>query len=275
MDIQIRFPSGKPKALTISYDDGTTTDIRMVQTMKTYGIRGTFNINAGMFPAQDQSEGYPRICKETCKALYLPNGHEIASHCYTHPHIAQMDSAIAIHDMILDRIALESLTGSTVRGLAYPYNSFNDDMVEAVRLCGYSYARTTDTDENFRLPTDLLRWKPTTHHKNPRLMELCDKFLSGEPWDEMSPWLFLMWGHSHEFKRDDNWDVFDRFCEKMGGHDNIWYATNIEICDYLNAYKNLRFSADGSFAENPTTIDVWIMKDHRLYEIKSGSRVVF
>ena len=42
------FPGGKHKALTMSYDDGREEDRRLVKLFNQHGIKGTFNINAGL-----------------------------------------------------------------------------------------------------------------------------------------------------------------------------------------------------------------------------------
>ena len=34
----MRFPGGKPKAITLSYDDGVAEDIRFIELMKQYGL---------------------------------------------------------------------------------------------------------------------------------------------------------------------------------------------------------------------------------------------
>ena len=46
MNILMRFPGFKKKAFTVSYDDGTIHDKRMVETMMRYGIKGTLNVNS-------------------------------------------------------------------------------------------------------------------------------------------------------------------------------------------------------------------------------------
>ena len=38
-----RFPGGKTKVFTLSFDDGVEQDIRLVSIMKARGITGTFN----------------------------------------------------------------------------------------------------------------------------------------------------------------------------------------------------------------------------------------
>ena len=42
----LRFPGGKAKALTFSYDDGCSEDLRFADTLTKYGLKGTFNLNS-------------------------------------------------------------------------------------------------------------------------------------------------------------------------------------------------------------------------------------
>ena len=44
----------------------------------------------------------------------------------------------------------------------------------------------------------------------------------------------------------------------MGGHTDIWYATNLEICDYLTACGQLRASMDGRVIQNPTAATLYL-----------------
>jgi len=88
-----------------------------------------------------------------------------------------------------------------------------------------------------------VRLPATCHHRNPRLMELAREFIQKQ--DVRGPMLFYLWGHSYEFDYDqpnNNWGVIEEFAEYMGGKDDIWYATNIEIYDYIAAYNQLIFS---------------------------------
>ena len=41
----------------------------------------------------------------------------------------------------------------------------------------------------------------------------------------------------------------------------MWYATNMEIYDYVTAYRSLVHSADGSVVYNPTLKDIWFKID--------------
>ena len=54
---------------------------------------------------------------------------------------------------------------------------------------------------------------------------------------------------------------------------DVWFATNIEIYDYVNAQKQIRRSADGKIFHNPTDIDVWIAVDDNPICIPAGKTV--
>ena len=38
--------NGKLKAVTFSFDDGITQDIRLIELFNKYGLKGTFNLNS-------------------------------------------------------------------------------------------------------------------------------------------------------------------------------------------------------------------------------------
>ena len=61
--------------------------------------------------------------------------------------------------------------------------------------------------------------------------------------------------------------IIRSFAKKMGGHKDVWYATNIEIVDYVNAYRSLIVSADGSTVHNPTAATLWLEGNGALHRI--------
>ena len=65
----------------------------------------------------------------------------------------------------------------------------------------------------------------------------------------------------------------EEICEKLSGHDDIWYATNMEIYKYVKAYEALEYSADGTIIHNPTLYDIWFDVDSKLYKISSGETI--
>lgn len=259
--ILLCFPEGKHKALTMSYDDGTTADKRLVPIFNRYGIKGAFHLNSGLFGSGN------RLTEEESAALY--SGQEVSAHTLTHPTIARCPKEQIIHEVMEDRKHLERLFGYTVRGMSYPNGSFNGEIKQMLPALGIEYARVVQTTGSFGMPEDWHEWKPTCHH-NDRLMERAEAFVALHKTQYL--YLMFVWGHSYEFDHDGNWELIEQFCELVGGRDNIWYATNIQIVDYMKAYGQLKFSADLSFVYNPTAASIWLSVDGSIMEVKSGTQ---
>ena len=270
MSIVMRFPQGKAKVFTMSYDDGVYQDIRLVEIMNRNGLKGTFNINAGMISASDATKGYERLSANQVKALYIPNGHEVALHTHSHSMLIDLPIENITYEYLKDKEILEEITGKIIRGAAYPYSKYNDTVFASLKACGVDYARGGDETEGFNMPADWLQIKNTVRHKNPRLLELTEQFLELSPPPHAPCALFFLMGHSFEFDKENNWSLIETFAEKMGGHDDIWYATNIEIFDYINACRSVRFNLAQTIAENPTATDVWINKNGKIHMLAAG-----
>ena len=65
----------------------------------------------------------------------------------------------------------------------------------------------------------------------------------------------------------------EAICQKFAGNEELWFATNIEIYDYVQAYKSLRYSADGHMVYNPTLLTIWLDADGELYHIQPGETI--
>ena len=273
--MMVLYPYGLRKALTLSYDDGVETDIELIRILDEYGILATFNLNSGWFAPEGTvypaGTIYRRMSESAIKALYAGGRHEVASHALTHASLSAIPAPRIAYEVLADRDNLEKLFGKIVRGFAYPYGTYSDEAVDTLRTCGIAYARTVVSTHNFEIPNEWLRLNPTCHHDDPKLDELCDRFLTGKLPFGLK--LFYLWGHSYEFEQHNNWEVIRAFCEKMSGKKDIWYATNIEIVDYLNASRQLRTSADGHIVFNPTATDIWVENQGEVMTIKAGETV--
>lgn len=256
------FPQGKHKVLTMSYDDGTIFDRKLVEIFNKYGIKGSFHLNGGLLGTKQFRE---RISAEEVTTLY--KGHEVSAHTYTHPTIERCPLDQVVQQVIEDRRVLEDLCGYPVRGMSYPNGSYSEDIKKLLPACGIEYSRIVGSSHTFAMPTDYLEWKSTCHHSQ-NLMENAKKF--AELNKKQYLYMMYVWGHSYEFDNNDNWDLIEEFCKYIGQRDDIWYATNIEIVDYMNAAKNMKYSADGNIIYNPNAISVWISVDKEIYEIKPG-----
>ena len=243
------YPEGKKKALTFSYDDGQIHDIRLTEILRSHGLKGTFNLNSGTLANEDNSIF---VNKNKLDEIYA--GHEIAVHGVEHKNLGNCTDTEIITEIVNDRIALEKLTGAPVQGMAYAYGAYNEHIMSLLKACGIKYSRTVGENPEFTIPGDFLEWNSTCHHGH-ELMKKADEFLALPDWKELP--LMYVWGHSFEFARNDNWNVIEEFAEKMQHIDEIWYATNGEIYDYVQAIRRLEFSADGKMVKNPSMTTVW------------------
>ena len=69
-NIFMRFPGGRAKALTLSYDDGVVQDIRLIDIMRRHGLKGTFNINSECYAPEDPSYTGRRMMKKQIVAKF-------------------------------------------------------------------------------------------------------------------------------------------------------------------------------------------------------------
>lgn len=220
---------GKKKAVTFSYDDGVTQDRRLVEMMNAYGVKGTFNLNSGIQSYANTWEHEKgllihRMNAEGLKELY--QGHEIAVHCLTHADLPKFDEETIRNEILEDKKNLEARFGQPIVGMAYPFGTYNDTVVNIVRSCGIRYSRTVDRTGTFELPKEPLTLNPTCHHNDADVMELIDRFLAS---DSDEPQLFYLWGHSYEFDVEQNWDRMEEILKKLSGHEEIFYGTNNEV----------------------------------------------
>jgi hypothetical protein len=260
------FCGGAQRALTVSYDDGREFDRRLVSIFDEYSIRGTFHLNSGKLG----TPGY--IAADEVPQLYAK--HEISAHGETHPFYTDLPDAGILADITADKRALEGVGGRIVRGMSYPFGDVDDRVVRILRTAGMEYSRTVASTGHFGLPADFMYWNPTCHHRGAAgktASELLDAFFAPQRYNR--PMLFYMWGHSFEFDGANNWDLIEEFCKKAAGRDGVWYATNIEIVDYINAVCALRYSADMKIIFNPSALDVWVSADGAPLKIGAGETV--
>ncbi len=273
----LRFPEGKEKALTLSYDDGHEADLKLVEIANKYGIKLTLNINAGEngIPYGGEHLSLEQICE------IEKMDHEIAVHGEYHKANGLVSSVDGIKDVLFCRLTLERSLGKIIRGMAYPDSGIRrltnvalNEIKSYLKSLGIAYSRTLGEDnDRFEIPNDFYEWMPTAHHDNPNLFVWLDKFLNtplSKYCGARSPWLFYLWGHSFEFKNKNNWERFEEFCQKASGKEDVWYATNIEICDYVRDYYRLEFNVDNTIVHNPTARTIWFEYNNKTFSVKSG-----
>lgn len=275
------WPNGRKKAFTLSYDDGVLQDLRLVEILDKYKVKATFNLNPGLFGNKGSvaagKKEVPCHKLEGKDIAKVYKNHEIAGHGFIHCSLTGMDSARCSHEILQSRLALEEILKKPVTGMAYAFGTYDESVLKTMRTCKIAYSRTVKSTGDFALPKDFLKWHPTCHHNDIALGELTQKFLSDDVYFHMKTpaKLFYVWGHSYEFDQDENWEQMETFIKDIAGREDVWYATNGEICDYVKAFEQLVFSVDGNYVYNPTAMTLYMggVFTSEFLEIGSGQTV--
>lgn len=254
------YPGGVRRALTMSFDDGKLADIRLAELFKKYGIKATFHYNS----ANIGKESY--VTADDVRKI--GEYHEVSCHGQTHAFLDKIPASFAAKEILEDKQALEDITGELVRGLSYPYGTYTNEVLTLLPMLGIEYSRTINNTNSCYLPDNFLEWNPTCHQSHD-----IDKM-----WNKLMKFnkhirLLYIWGHSYEFDRDNTWERMENFCKMAGNNEEVWYATNIEIKDYITAMRNLVFSADQKIVFNPSAQTVWFGVDGEVMSIKGGETI--
>jgi peptidoglycan-N-acetylglucosamine deacetylase len=255
---QFSFPQGKYKALVMSFDDGNLQDKKLIDIFNANGIRGTFHLNSGLMGNSD------KVPAAEVKSVYA--GHEVSGHSKTHPYLDSMNQTQLEQEILDDKKALEALVGYPVRGLSYPFGSYSQLLLSLLPGWGFVYGRVVPATNDFRLPNDLLLWRGSCHHSG--ASTLGAKLLTYAT-PEMA--LLFVWGHSWELDgnaENNSWQYMEDFCKTMGKKSDIWYATAIEVADYLRAVQAAELSLTGEDITNPSELSIWVKKQGQVVELK-------
>jgi peptidoglycan-N-acetylglucosamine deacetylase len=272
---EMLFPQGKSKALILSFDDGNVADRHLVKLMNDYGLVGTFHLNSNKLGTKDY------LSKEEIEELF--KGHEVSVHTLNHPNLTTLSKIDVIYEVVEDRKELERLMDYPVRGMSYPFGNSNDLVIEAITGLGIEYARTVGDTYEFSMPTDFLKWQPTIHlfgktnyipndtandrRELGQFYQLTNDFLKTN-----SLALFYVWGHSWEYEGPGNkWAEVEKFFKIISKNPDIYYTTQIGLVDYINAFKNLKFSVDKTMVTNPSSINVFVKMNGKVFSIEAGS----
>ena len=185
------------------WDDGVTTDLRLVELLRRHGAKASFNLNAGLHAPQrrfgwmHQDTEVWRLGRDELREVY--QGFTIANHGLTHSYLDRLDLEAARQDIVQGREQLQQLFGQPVDGFAYPFGARNAAVADLVRDAGHAYARTTMPSDRVTPPADPMGLHPSCH------------FLAPDFWQrlERADGAFYFWGHSYEMTTEAHWVAFE------------------------------------------------------------------
>lgn len=239
------------KYVTFSFDDGLEQDKRIIEILKRYDLKATFNLNSGLlgkkgrigrmgdYGIADLPEKETLLSRllKSCPSNRIPadevvqvyEGFEIAAHGYHHDNLKNIHGSDFDTAVGKDIALLEQTFSQQIRGYAYANGGYSQEAEDYLRDHGILYARMVNTTGSFKFPENPLQFQATAWLVQKQLPELVEKFRQAEP--SQHNLLLSFWGHGYEFDfgtENCNWTRFEKLCEQLANLDDVVFCTNAE-----------------------------------------------
>lgn len=238
------------KYFTLSFDDGLEQDKKILKLMKKYELKGTFNLNSGMFGLTGEVKGMGTFAFQDCEAgvrhrwpftyvshnripedeiLQVYEGMEIATHGFHHESLRKLNEQGVLKSVGRDKETLEKLTGKKILGHAYAYGATSPQVESYLKKQGYLYARAVFSSGSFEFPENPLNFRPSGSVVKGNAIKLVENFKAAEAGSQ--DLLLYLWGHGYEMDYGmgtASWESLERLFAAIAGQDDIIYCTNSE-----------------------------------------------
>ena len=266
------YPNGKKKAFSITYDDGITQDIRFVELLNKYGLKGTFNLNSelmrdGFEWTHETGLVVKRLSPKVVVDLY--EGHEVASHTLTHPYMNELSEDEISHQMGQDKQNLEELFQREIFGFAVPFDYYSDLIAKCAEECGFTYARMSEETYSYVPPEKYFYWAAGAFHTSPGFSEFVDGFFETD--EELA--LCQIVGHSYDLDTEQMWEKMEAILKRVAEDESVISVTNIELVRYLKAMRSAVITENE--IQNGSDIELWFEVDGKILCVKPTECIKF
>lgn len=227
------------KYFTLSFDDGTTEDEKMVELLKKYGIKASFCINTGLMDGNDVIEvagNWRRMSFDYAKENKVYEGFDVISHGFKHKELTFLSDDEITSEIKNDSEKIKELTGKSPVGFAYPGGTaYYNGYITSVMLSSTDirFARDTNDTFSFRLPDNFMAWNPTCSILDGKLFSVAEQFINAEATNE--DLLFYAWDHPWAITAYNAWDKTEKLFKMLSECDDIVFVSNTE---FYNLFKD-------------------------------------
>lgn len=185
------------------WDDGVVTDIRLIEILKKYNAKATFNLNPGYFPAVTTRSRWqkPLEVDWSCKGFLagkigfdkfkkVYSGFKVASHCWSHETVGFVPDEEFLLAAVKARKFLEDMFEIDCPGFAWPCGVFSTKTENLLKEAGFKYARTTLNASDITKCENAMQMPTNCHFQDSRFWERYE--------NAKSTGVFYFWGHSYE-----------------------------------------------------------------------------
>ena len=263
------YPQGKTKAFNITYDDGILQDVRFVELLNKFGLKGTFNLNSQLMEEEFEwvhpnGMTVKRLSKAAVRHLY--DGHEVAAHTLTHPFLNDMTHEQLLWEIGEDKRRLEELFGREVAGFGVPFDYYDTKIAECVKKCGFEYGRNSELTHDYSPWQDPYFWRCGIFHLEPQL----DAFVNGFFQTDEELALCQIVGHSYDLDAEGLWSKLENILARMAADPEVCAMTHLELVRYLASMKKAAVGEE--FIENRSKDALWFRVDGQIVCVEANQR---
>ena len=212
------------------WDDGCATDIRLVELLRKYNAKATFNLIPG---AMEENTIAPcwmpqrhnglshlgfrggKVGKKDLLKVY--SGFCVASHCWHHEKAGSLSLTDFVKKAVDARKYLEDVFQKDCPGFVWPFGIAPDAEAKALADAGFAYGRTVKNVENVNAFTNPLQLHPNCHFM---ALDFWKRFDAAKAAGND----FYFWGHSYEMLDCEGlWKQYeDRLAMLCADPDVVW-----------------------------------------------------
>lgn len=240
---------------TTSWDDGYIQDLRLVDLLDQYGIKGTFYV------CPHAQHNQKLLSKNNIHTI--SQHHEIGAHTLRHPHLTTIGDSEAKKEIEESKLWIEKIADKECSMFCYPYGDWNHEIALLVEQAGFRGARTTEVLQfnikaPFSIPTTLQvspfpkrkiysRWWHPLDPYGPLRVQFRRLHAMKIPVSAMTSWsnlaiatfnyglqtnkpIFHLWGHSYEIEKYDMWEELEIFLKHIQ-QSNVKCVVNNSLLD--------------------------------------------
>ena len=247
----------KKTIITTSWDDGHKLDLKLINLLNQYNLKGTFYI----------SKKYELKSLNDKEIKQMAKSQEIGAHTLSHSDLRRIDFDQAKKEIFGSKEYLKNLLKKEIKMFCYPSGFYEDEIKKLVEQAGFLGSRTTK-EFCFKKPEDFFEFGTTLHvypfpfrkidanhyHLTRFLFQpLSRNFFEilkiGLPFNSFFSWLNLaknlfdyvyknggiyhLWGHSWEIDKYDMWVDLENMFKYIRGHKDIIILTNSEVLEKI------------------------------------------
>ena len=218
------------------WDDGMYTDLRLVDILRKYNVKATFNLNPGRYaeeriPAQWLKfvdvpwsfNGFTGGMLSKNDLLEVYKGFKVASHCMHHETVGRVLDDVFIKAAIDARHYLEDLFQQECPGFAWPCGQTTPATADALREAGFEYGRTTAYTDNVLSYEHPLLLNSSCHFLNRSFKDIFEKAKAENG-------VFYFWGHTYEMMDCQGmWDFTEQKIKFLSEDPEVEWIDVIDI----------------------------------------------